>query len=132
MSRVGASQLWSGEIVLWTSEPLDAIAIRLPRHEEDEIINSVLENACDRASCTYHLLIARDDEIKAKQIEALAAGTDQEIKVHLNARTEEVLGDGTVSGLNFSDGRSLACDLLVFCTGIRPRDELAKERTEFQ
>ena len=61
------------------------------------------------------------------KIEALAAGTDQEIKVHLNARTEEVLGDGTVSGLNFSDGRSLACDMLVICTGIRPRDELAKE-----
>ena len=62
------------------------------------------------------------------KIEALAEGTEQEIKVHLNARTKEVLGDdGTVSGLKFSDGRSLACDLLVICTGIRPRDELAKE-----
>lgn len=50
------------------------------------------------------------------------------ITVHTGVVTEAVERnrDGTVTGLGFADGARLACELVVFAAGIRPRDELAR------
>ncbi len=48
------------------------------------------------------------------------------IAIHLEKRTEEVLGDGHVAGLRFKDGGTLACDMLVVSAGIRPNAEIAQ------
>jgi len=49
------------------------------------------------------------------------------VQVHLNRNTAQVLGDQTVSGLQFKDGERLDVDMVVISAGIRPRDELAVE-----
>ncbi len=47
------------------------------------------------------------------------------IRVHLGADTRAVLGDERVSGLEFKNGETLDCDLVVFATGIKPNSEIA-------
>ncbi len=49
------------------------------------------------------------------------------IEVLLNRDTREVLGNDRVSGLHFSDGSTLACEMIVVACGIAPRVELAQE-----
>jgi nitrite reductase (NADH) large subunit len=49
------------------------------------------------------------------------------IEVLLNRETRAVLGHGRVSGLQFADGSTLACEMVVVACGIAPRVELARE-----
>ena len=51
------------------------------------------------------------------------------VDVMVDARTEafEPGADGAVGSLRFSDGESIQADIVVVSTGIRPRDELARE-----
>jgi len=49
------------------------------------------------------------------------------ISVLLEKRTEEVLGDGRVTGLRFADGETLETDMLVVSCGIRPNSEIARD-----
>jgi nitrite reductase (NADH) large subunit len=50
------------------------------------------------------------------------------LAVHTDAQLTEVVvdDDGRVSAVRRADGSELACDLVVFSAGIRPRDELAR------
>lgn len=54
------------------------------------------------------------------QIEALG------LRVHCNADTTDVLGDGHVEGLRFKDQADLPVDMVIVSAGIVPRDELAR------
>src|SRR5262249_40607023 len=56
-----------------------------------------------------------------KKIESLG------VRVHLNQGTKQVLGEGGVEGLLFSDGTKLPVEMVIVSAGIRPRDELARE-----
>jgi nitrite reductase (NADH) large subunit len=47
------------------------------------------------------------------------------VRVHLGKATARVEGGECATGLRFSDGSSLAADLVAISAGIRPRDELA-------
>lgn len=49
------------------------------------------------------------------------------IKIHLSKNTRQVLGDRTLTGLEFSNGAELPVDMLIISAGIRPRDELAED-----
>ena len=49
------------------------------------------------------------------------------IKIHLNKATKKIQGNGSITGMNFSDESELDVDMLVISAGIRPRDELAKD-----
>lgn len=49
------------------------------------------------------------------------------VHVHLNKATKEVHGSTRVESMEFSDGESLNCDMIIVSAGIRPRDDLAKE-----
>ena len=49
------------------------------------------------------------------------------LHVHLADRIGRVLGDGAVTGLELSYGRTLKVELLVVCAGIRARDELGRD-----
>jgi nitrite reductase (NADH) large subunit len=59
--------------------------------------------------------------ILVRRIEALG------VTVHLNKGTKEVHGNGRIEALEFQDGSRLDVDMLVVSTGIRPRDELARQ-----
>jgi nitrite reductase (NADH) large subunit len=47
------------------------------------------------------------------------------VRVHLEKSTTQVLGQERVTGLAFKDGSTLACDMIVVSTGIKPNAELA-------
>lgn len=49
------------------------------------------------------------------------------VHVHLNTGTKAVHGDGRVETMEFSDGQTLDVEMIIVSTGIRPRDELARE-----
>lgn len=48
------------------------------------------------------------------------------LTIHTNTATHSILGEESISGLQFADGQVLETDMLVISAGIRPRDELAK------
>lgn len=52
---------------------------------------------------------------------------DLGVRVHLNKATKEVHGENKVEQMEFNDGTSLDCDMIIVSAGIRPRDDLAKE-----
>jgi nitrite reductase (NADH) large subunit len=48
------------------------------------------------------------------------------VRVHLEKSTTALLGDERVSGLQFKDGETLPCDMVVVSAGIRPNAALAR------
>ncbi len=48
------------------------------------------------------------------------------VRVHVNKRITQMLGDDSVTGVAFSDGESIDVDMVIVSAGIRPRDELAR------
>ena len=48
------------------------------------------------------------------------------LTIHTNKNTKEILGNGCISGMQFSDETHIDVDMLVISAGIKPRDELAK------
>ncbi|GAB1308969.1 NADPH-nitrite reductase large subunit [Urechidicola sp. KH5] len=51
---------------------------------------------------------------------------DMGLQIHLNKATSRILGNGSITGMEFSDEDILDVDMLIISAGIRPRDELAK------
>ncbi|MGB8683952.1 MAG: FAD-dependent oxidoreductase [Candidatus Binatus sp.] len=51
----------------------------------------------------------------------------KDIRVHVGMDTVAVLGDDRVSGLEFKNGETQECELVVFATGIRPNAEIARQ-----
>lgn len=49
------------------------------------------------------------------------------VRLHLEKRTVAALGNGHITGVAFQDGSTLACDMVVISTGIRPNAELAQQ-----
>lgn len=48
------------------------------------------------------------------------------VGLHLGKMTREIVGDGALSGIAFTDGDVLNVDMIVVSAGIKPRDELAR------
>lgn len=48
------------------------------------------------------------------------------LQIYTNKNTREILGNDTITGLQFTDDTILDTDMLVISAGIQPRDELAK------
>lgn len=51
---------------------------------------------------------------------------DLGIDILLNKGTQNIEGDGAITGMKFSEEETLPVDMLLVSAGIRPRDELAK------
>jgi nitrite reductase (NADH) large subunit len=81
------------------------------------------------AATVVHLM----DVLMERQLDASAGFLLQEalaergVETVLSANSQEIMGaKGKVTGLKLSDGRVLACDLLVMAVGIRPNVGLAR------
>lgn len=48
------------------------------------------------------------------------------INIHLSKATNQILGNGQITGMEFGEDDTLNVDMLVVSAGIRPRDELGK------
>lgn len=72
------------------------------------------------------LMSAQLDEGAGRALGRIIAG--QGIGLHLGARPAAVVvEDDAVVAVELTNGRRIACDLIVFAIGISPRDELARE-----
>ena len=72
------------------------------------------------------LMSAQLDEGAGRALGRIIAG--QGIGLHLGARPSAVLvEDDAVVGVELTNDRTIACDLIVFAIGISPRDELARD-----
>lgn len=66
------------------------------------------------------------DRLMERQLDAVAAGMLREelermgLRFRLETTAEAIYGQGRVAGVRLSSGESLAADLVVVCTGIRP------------
>jgi nitrite reductase (NADH) large subunit len=49
------------------------------------------------------------------------------VTIHLEKSTSGILGNGHVTGLQFKDGTTLDCDMVVISAGIRPNAQLAHD-----
>ncbi|MGE5390520.1 MAG: FAD-dependent oxidoreductase [Deltaproteobacteria bacterium] len=54
------------------------------------------------------------------------AMSSQGVKLYLGLDTEEIVGDGRVTGVKLSDGQLLPADLVLLSTGVKPNVELAQ------
>ena len=52
---------------------------------------------------------------------------DKGVQLYLGLDTEEILGNGTVTGVRLNDGQVLAADLVLLSTGVKPNVELATQ-----
>jgi len=79
--------------------------------------------------CVVHLA----DHLMEKQLDVAAGHLLEEefgrrgIQVRTATSTSQILGDTHVTGVSFSDGEVIDCDLVVMAVGIRPSTSLAKE-----
>lgn len=48
------------------------------------------------------------------------------LTIHTNKNTSEILGEGCIKAMQFSDDTKIDVDMLVISAGIKPRDELAR------
>lgn len=48
------------------------------------------------------------------------------LNIHLSKATNQILGDGKITGMEFGEDDHLDVDMLIISAGIRPRDELAR------
>ncbi|MEN1783868.1 MAG: nitrite reductase large subunit NirB [Bacteroidota bacterium] len=51
---------------------------------------------------------------------------DLGIHIHLSKATNQILGNGAITGMEFGEDDQLDVDMLIISAGIRPRDELGK------
>ena len=63
-----------------------------------------------------------DDDSKSLQTKLEALG----IEILLSKATQQLTGDGAMTGMQFSEDETVPFDMLLVSAGIRPRDELAK------
>ena len=49
------------------------------------------------------------------------------VHVHTEKATKRILGDDSVTGLEFNDGTTLACDMVIISTGIKPNAEIGRD-----
>jgi len=65
------------------------------------------------------------DEAASLRLQELM--TDQGVQLCLGVATDEILGDGQVTGVKLNDGTVLEADLVLLSTGVRPNVELAQD-----
>lgn len=76
-------------------------------------------------------VVQRGNALMSQQLDAGAAAILRKtleslgIHVHLEKDTKRLLGDDQVTGVEFSDGERLECDLVVIAAGIKPNIEIA-------
>lgn len=76
-------------------------------------------------------IVHRADRLMNLQLDTEAAAMLREsveelgMRVRLNASAERLIGEECVQGVELADGTRIACEMVVFATGIRPNAELA-------
>ena len=64
------------------------------------------------------------DELGSKMLQSKFE--DLGLKIHLCKNTQEIVGNGKITAMQFADDTKIDVDMLVISAGIKPRDELAR------
>ncbi|MGW6131616.1 nitrite reductase large subunit NirB [Cellulomonas sp. NPDC055163] len=67
------------------------------------------------------------DDGGGEALRVLVTGLGMDVRTSTGATRLGAAGDGAVATMDLSDGSSVAADVVVFSTGVRPRDRLARE-----
>jgi nitrite reductase (NADH) large subunit len=73
------------------------------------------------------------DRLMERQLDAAGADIlrrlveEKGVRVLLNANTTRITGSGRVEGIEFTDGRTMPADAVIFAVGIRPNADLARQ-----
>jgi len=73
------------------------------------------------------------DRLMERQLDSAAAALLKElverkgIEIILGANTKQITGEGSVQGVELTDGRTINTDAVIFAAGIRPNVQLAKD-----
>lgn len=73
------------------------------------------------------------DRLMERQLDSAAAALLKElverkgIEIILGANTKRITGEGCVQSVEFTDGRTISTDAVIFAAGIRPNVQLAKD-----
>ena len=70
-------------------------------------------------------LMPRQLDTRSSQVLQLTLAS-MGIHTHLGKATNNILGNGSITGMDFGEDDQLDVDMLIVSAGIRPRDELAK------
>ena len=73
---------------------------------------------------TEHLMEQQLDYDSGTMLQMLLEKTG--LKFRMNAVTQEILGEDSVTGVKLQSGEVIEADMLLICTGIRPNTELAR------
>jgi len=77
-------------------------------------------------------VIEHNPRIMPRQLDESASSrlqqamSDKGVKLYLGLDTEEIVGDGRVTGVKLNDGQVLPADLVLLSTGVKPNVELAQ------
>ncbi len=81
--------------------------------------------------CEVHV-VHNGDYLMQQQLDAQGAGLLRKmmermgVTIHLGKRTRSVFGGDTIEHIGFTDGSTLACDMVVISAGIRPNAEIGQ------
>ncbi len=76
-------------------------------------------------------VVERSPHLMAQQLDPEAGAIlrrsveEMGIRTHVGVTTARILGDRAIEGVAFVDGTEVACNMVVFATGIRPNAEIA-------
>ena len=94
-------------------------------------VTRALDTSREEGDIETHI-VHRSSHLMSRQLNAEAAAVLQNkveemgIQVHLNKQTTHITAEGEKRVMHFTEGPSLAVDMIVISTGIRPRDALAR------
>jgi nitrite reductase (NADH) large subunit len=126
-----------GVFVYRTIEDLEAIIAYAARSRRAAVIGGGLlgleaaRAVLDAGLETHVVEVA--PRLMPRQLDAAASALLEQtirglgVEVHTDKRITRIAGEERVSGIDFSDGETLDVDMIVVSTGIRPRDELARD-----
>ncbi|MFW9903543.1 MAG: NAD(P)/FAD-dependent oxidoreductase [Candidatus Thorarchaeota archaeon] len=95
-----------------------------------EIATAVVEQGLETSVIEFfpHLLPKQLDEEGAKILKKILENRD--INIHVNKEVQRIVGEKEVEQVITKDGLEISTDLVLVCTGIKPKTELGKDFLE--
>lgn len=126
-----------GTFVFRSYDDAKAIIARLPKVKETVVVGGGPVGVKAAEALTYRKvkvnLVVHSGNLLSQILDSHGAQVIHEmleehgVKIISHADVAEVLGTSEVSGVKLTDGRTLTCQMVVFCKGVSPNIGLAKE-----
>lgn len=126
-----------GTFVFRSYDDAKAIIARLPKVKETVVVGGGPVGVKAAEALSYRKvkvsLVVHSGNLLSQILDSHAARVihdmleEHDVKIITHADVAEVNGTAEVSGVKLTDGRVLPCQMVVFCKGVSPNIDLAKE-----